>query len=213
LQLKSPSNIYNTLLIAHTENATDDYDQDYDAELFSIGQDSFYTEVDAFKLQIDARPLFQSSQIIPLSTQYSEDGIYTIVLQKPEGVFESLQDIYLRDKLLDVVVNLKVKGYNFLTNAGIVQGRFEIVYEPKNTLGLFENYNNAVGVIRDGENFIIQSSSIIHDVEVYDASGRLMQKVEANKNQVLIDGSLLNTGVYFLKIHSNSGSIFKKVRK
>jgi len=213
LQLKSPSNIYNTVLIAHTENATDDYDEEYDAELFSIGQDSFYTEVDAFKLQIDARPLFQSSQIIPLSTQYSEDGIYTIVLQKPEGVFESLQDIYLRDKLLDVVVNLKVKGYNFLTNAGIVQGRFEIVYEPKNTLGLFENYNNAVGVIRDGENFIIQSSDIIHDVEIYDASGRLMQKVEANKKQVLIDGSLLNTGVYFLKMYSNSGSVFKKVRK
>ena len=77
-----------------------------------------------------------------------------------------------------------------------------------------ETNSNSLNVYGDGQDFIVSSSSkIIDEVEVFDISGRLMQKVKANATKVLIDGNALVSGVYLLKIKRSNEIISKKIIK
>lgn len=53
IKLVAPNNVANTILLAHLDNATNDYD----AELLTVGDDSFYSKLNAQKLQIQVRTI------------------------------------------------------------------------------------------------------------------------------------------------------------
>jgi len=129
VKLVSPGNVTNTILLAHMDAATNGYDADYDADLLTVADDSFFSKLDTHKLQIQAKTSFNDQEMIPLGVKYALDGTYKIVLADKEGVFANGQKIYLHDKLSNTYTDLTQGNYTFQGIKGLDETRFEIVYK------------------------------------------------------------------------------------
>ncbi|UQB68746.1 T9SS type A sorting domain-containing protein [Epilithonimonas zeae] len=210
VKIVSPYNIANTILIAHMDGATNNYDADYDADLLAVGDDSFYSKVNAQKLQIQARnnPL-NNEDVIALGTKHAMSGLYKISLGNREGIFAGSQKIYLRDKLTETYTDLTIQDYSFNANQGIDDNRFEIVYKNKEVLGSESIGKSDFLVYRDGNNFVVKSSNNLGKVELYDVTGKLVQSRYSSDKEVKFDSSVLISGVYIIKAE-NSGNIRTK---
>lgn len=216
IQMISPKNLVNTIAVIYTENASNQFDT-FDSELGSLGSDAIYSFADSStsKLGIQGKqyPLI-NTDVVPLGTKYFENGTYTIGLAQNEGVFANGQYIYLRDKLLNVITNLTEGAYEFTTTKGIEENRFEIVYKPGSTLVTTNPTKGQLQVYRSGEYFMVKSTdSKIDEVEVYDAAGRLYQKVKGGTTEVRINATALANGMYVLKIKRNTETSSKKIIK
>ena len=214
LKLTSPFNIVNTILVAHMDGATNNYDADYDADLLSIGDDSFYSKLNTQKLQIQARnnPL-NLEDIIPLGTKYSTTGTYKISLGKSEGLFSSNQQIYLIDKINNTYTDLTAQDYTFTANKGIDDARFEIVYKNKEVLGTDALAKSDFVVYKDGNYFVVKSSKNLGRVELYDISGRLVQSNKTSDKEIRLDANVLPSGVYIVKAENSGITRTKKIIK
>lgn len=215
LNLKSPSNINNTILVSYVPGATDGYERLYDADLIVLGSDAFYSINGSAKLAIQGRryPL-NTKDIVTLGTKYYETGDYTITLGEKEGLFNSGQAVYLKDKKLNQIVNLTEQGsYRFAASKGIDETRFEIIYQD---LSSFETVGKNVGtvsVIKDeSELIVIDTKENITAVDVFDASGKLIASLSGNKSkEVKLSTVGFVKGVYILKITYEKGTTTKKV--
>ena len=211
VKLVSPENIVNTILVAHMDGATNNYDANYDAELLTVGDDSFYSKLNTQKLQIQARSnLMNNDDIIPLGTKYAANGNYKIHLERKEGIFETDQKIYLKDKLTNTYTDLTANDYSFAANKGTDENRFEIVYKNNEVLGTNIQSHSEFEVYKEGTNYIIRSSKSLGKIEVYDTSGRLLINSSTKEKAITIDASALPNGLYIIKAE-NSGDI--KTRK
>ena len=209
LKLISPQNIINTILIAHMDEATNNYEGDYDADVLVVGDDSFYSKVDAHKLQIQARASFTDVDMVPVGTKYSANGIYKISLENREGIFMNNQNVYLKDKLLNTITNLKEKDYSFTANKGTDETRFEIVYKDNVVLASDSVIKSEFEVYKSNGDYIVKSSKPLGKIEVYDTSGRLMMSAKTKETSFRLDGSVLINGIYVIKAE-NSGDIRTK---
>ena len=214
VKLISPYNIVNTILVAHMEGATDDFDQDYDAELFSIGDDSFYSKLDARKLQIQARNNPVSiNDVVRLGTKYSANGNYKIKLGNREGIFKTDQKIYLVDKLLNTYTDITNQDYSFTANKGTDENRFEIVYKENQVLGTDSANKSQFEVYRDGTEYVISSSKVLGKIEVYDVAGRLVISQKTVNKNIRLDASALINGIYIIKAENSGDVRTKKIIK
>ena len=176
--------------------------------------DGIYTLVDEHKLAINGKSKFEVTDKVNLGLNMFASGNYTISLGEREGIFANGQNIYLKDKQTGTVTNLSEGSYSFMANAGETTGRFEIIYQPETILGTDGSAKDEVKVYRDGQEFVINSSTKkITGVEVYDTSGKLILKCSTNQSEVRLDGSHWINGVYVLKIHRNGQITTKKVVK
>lgn len=214
VKLISPENIVNTILVAHMDGATNNYDANYDAELLTVGDDSFYSKLNTQKLQIQARnnPL-SNDDVIPLGTKYAANGTYKISLGSKEGIFESDHKIYLKDKLSNTYTDLTIQDYAFSAVIGSDDSRFEIVYKDNAVLGTDSNTKSDFTVYRDGESYVIKSSKSLGKIEIYDTSGRMLITSSAKENTAKIDASSLTNGVYIIKVENSGDLKTKKVIK
>ena len=215
LNLKSPSNINNTILVSYIQGATDGYERLYDADLLVLGSDAFYTTNGTAKLAIQGRkyPL-SSDDVVTLGAKYFETGNYTITLKDKEGLFTTGQAVYLKDKKLNKLINLSEEGkYTFSASQGTDETRFEVIYQD---IVSFDSANRSAGnvsVIKDEvEVVVIDTVEDITAVDVFDASGKLVRSVSGkNSKEIRVGTSGLIKGVYILKITSNKGITTKKV--
>ena len=212
IRMISPNNLVNTQLVGYIDGATNGYEQDYDAEAFDTSSDMFYSVLEGKKLLIQGKDAaFTDEDIVPLGANFFSSGQYRIELENPEGIFVGSQAIYLKDKLLNIYTNLKEGGYVFATNAGLAEGRFEIVYQPNATLGNSESGVSGIQVYRSSGDFVVKSSgSNIKEVEVYDMSGRLIRKIKGHGQEVVVPAQLLNSAGYVLKIFMSDNQIFTR---
>ena len=95
------------------------------------------------------------------------------------------------------MANSLVASYTYIP-AGVNEHEINVSVYPNPTTGQFRIQNSE---------FRIQS------VEVYDVFGKLISSTEVNDNDVTIDVSNYNNGVYFTRIHTDEGTVTKKVVK
>lgn len=215
LNLKSPSNINNTILLSYLPGATDGYERLYDADLLMVGSDAFYSINGASKLAIQGRryPL-NPNDIVTLGTKYYETGDYSIVLGEKEGLFNGDQVIYLKDKKLNKVVNLTEEGsYKFAASKGLDETRFEVIYQDLSSFETANKNAGTVNVVKDeSELVVIDSRDNIKNVDVFDASGKLITSLSGNNSkEIKLSTVGFVKGVYILKITSEKGITTKKV--
>ncbi|WP_374442493.1 T9SS type A sorting domain-containing protein [Epilithonimonas sp.] len=206
LKLVSPENVSNMILLAHLPETTNNYDADYDADLLTIGDDSFYSKLNTQKLQIQARAILNEQDVIPLGVKYSMNGTYKIILSDKEGVFASGQSIYLHDKLSNTYTDLTQSGYSFQGSKGLDETRFEIVYKQSSVLGAGDAAKSEFIVYRDGSDYVVRSSKHLGKIEMYDTSGKLLKTLKTDDTVMKINMTGIVEGVYILKVE-NSGEV------
>jgi len=210
LTLTAPNALVNTILIGYIPGATNDYETDFDGELFAVGSDSFYSILGAKKLAIQGKSnYFTIDDKVGLGNIYSQNGNYKISLKNPEGIFNGNQTVYLKDKLLKKTIKLNDGAYTFQAVKGTDITRFEIVYKEEEFLGTGSVTKSDFEVFRDGTDYVINSSKTLGQIQVYDAAGRLVIRYKTLNKSLRINTSALINGVYIIKAE-NSGDIRTK---
>ncbi|MCY0971020.1 T9SS type A sorting domain-containing protein [Chryseobacterium wangxinyae] len=209
LKLNSSYNTNNTIAVAYLNSASDAFDQ-YDSKAIGMGSDAFYTMADAQKLVIQGKAGFDITDIVSVGTKHFQNANFTISLVQKEGIFNNGQAIYLHDKDSGTYTNLQNAEYSFTNNAGEFANRFEIVYKL-DVLATAETTRNSFEVYREGDDFFVRNDKNIESVEVFDAAGRRVLKINSNAKLVRI--KIDAKGVYFLKAVSAGKEYSKKIIK
>ena len=201
LNLSNSQNKFRQTLIGYVAGATNELDRLYDGTTFTSNEINIYSLVNDSKLVIQGKALpFDQNDVVPVGYSITTAGDYTIAIDHMDGVFENNQTVYLKDKLLNVVHDIKTNAYSFATAAGTFDNRFEIVFNA-NTLGTGDlEGNNAVAYVKDNQ-LHIESVVNIKEIVIYELSGKKINTITNND----LDTSLSTAfnypnGVYIIKV-------------
>jgi len=213
LELKTPLNFVNPILIGYVKGGTNNFELDYDAPLLVEGADAFYSILKSKKLAIQGRKYpFNGNDKVVLGAIFYETGMHTISLSKKEGEFANGQPIYLHDKKEGVFINLQKESYTFSAEKGEDKDRFEIVYDVTyKTLDTAENTKYGLRIYQADNHFVINADKVFERVNIYDISGKLLKTIEAGKKQIWVEKSILNTGTNIFSIIFADEMINKKI--
>lgn len=203
------NNKFNQILIGYIENATNSMDWGYDGKLFSTSTLTLYSILDDNKLTIQGRALpFSNQDVVPLGYTSLTAGNLKISIESLDG-FMTYQDIYLKDKLLNVMTNLKVNDYTFNTTAGTFNERFEIRY-VNDVLGVDVPTLSNVSMTIKNNHLLVKSKEVINNIVVYDILGKIIHsgKYISDYADIYLDSS---TQVVVVSVTTNSGNIKKKM--
>jgi len=166
-------------LLGYVETATNESDRLFDA--FANEKSSFkiFSLIDEEQLIIQGRKLpFDNNDKVSIGVSVPQDGLYKIALNTVDGLFlDPKQNIYIEDKLLNVIFNLKEAPYSFMINKGTNKDRFILRY-TKN--------DNAVELVNqltvyDNNVLTVESGKLkIKEIVIFDTLGKLL----LNKNNV-----------------------------
>lgn len=213
LQLLTPAKNFNTILIGYVKGATNDVEKGYDSSPHSKTSDMFYSIANNENLVIQGRSNnFNIEDKVQLGAVYYEPGNYEISIAQVEGIFSSAQTIYLKDNKLNKTVNLSEGSYQFYSEAGEENNRFEIVFKPDSVLGTDNiSKNKETLIYKNAESIIVENNSNkITSVQVFDATGKLVASAKPNSNQFSIENSKFQKGLIIFKISLNGKIETKK---
>lgn len=214
LDITNTEGAFKQALIGYVESATNGIDRLFDGEMVDIGNAiTLYTMVDNTKLSIQGKQLaFDVNEMIPLGYKSTINSTYTINLADFDGLFEN-QNIYLEDTYLNVIHDLKVSPYTFVTESGTFDSRFRLRYTNsalatnnpvfnENTVVVYQN-NSGLNINSGTENMV--------NVTIYDVRGRILASQKQIGNTATVFTTLPTTQqVLLVKIEGENGGIVTK---
>ncbi|WP_397363951.1 T9SS type A sorting domain-containing protein [Olleya sp. R77988] len=227
VNLTSDNGIFNQILIAYVNGATDGKDSmSFDAKrtIYNETAAEIYTsipnETDRFAIQGKSTGSLTIDEVIPVgfNTQISDPTIYTFSIAQLEGQFFDTNTVYLIDYLNNSIHDLSASDYSFTSNVGEFDSRFEIVFNP-NSLSTSDYTTNNVdlSIIELSDNqvqFSITNSLTIKSIKIFDLLGKEIYNFKCNNATEIINLDNLSQSLYFAKVKlSNGQEITKKAIK
>ena len=227
INLTTDNGAFSQILVGYLENATNDYDGMYFDALKNGSVESntsIYTRIDgiekAFAIQGKSLTSLSMDEIIPLgfNTYISAPTIYTLSIAQVEGTFMNENEIFVVDKLLNTIHNLKASDYAFTSDPGTFEDRFDIVFRA-DALSIDDSIfdANALIITELSEKEVqikVGANHTISNVEILDVLGRLIYSFNGNSSIEVYDISKLSKAAYIAKVTlSNGQTISKKAIK
>jgi len=227
VDLKSNTGIFNQVLVAYVDGATDTNDGcHYDAtrNLSSGASAIIYTTITdnltkKFAIQGKAPESLTDAESIALGFFTSESNTtqYSISIPKKQGSFLSERSIFVKDNLLNIYHDLTVSDYTFTSEVGEHNSRFEIVFRSETLNVASNNYENDLEVTELNNSVIefkMADHTNINSISLYNILGQLVTNTESNTTVTTINSALLAKGTYIAKVElSNQVMITKKLIK
>src|SRR5690606_32516683 len=214
LNLSNEEVVFNQILVGYIDNATQGVDTGIDAEMFAYEGNALYSIIENSdeNYVIQGRSLpFTDSDVVALGFRAVNAGSFTISLDNVDGLFaEGNTTIYLKDNFTQTQHNLNSGAYNFVSDEGIFDTRFEVVYQTTMSV---ENpvTNNANWVVYNQENgYQIQTQRFeLQNVTVFDLLGRTIYtaKAEGTGHNIPALGA---DSVYIVKITTTDNVVLSK---
>ena len=228
INLTSDNGVFNQVMIGYATGATNTFDGiGYDAPknlsttapsiLYSIieGNDKKFAIQGRDPLTLDENEVLK----IGFKTTIDISTIYTLSIPQLEGDFLNNNPIVLKDNLLDTSHDLKNGDYNFTSEVGEFNDRFEIVFSSaslsnddllasEKKLSIVEQSNGDV-------QFKLASNSLqMKNIQIIDLRGRTIYNFDVNKNDSIHQLSALSQSPYIAKVTlNNNQTITKKAIK
>lgn len=207
------SSVFNQMMVSYMTGATQGIDAAIDGRYFNDSTTALNSLVNNEEFAIQGRSLpFDASDVVPLAFKSAAAGNYTIALDQVDGLFTGgAQAIYLKDNLTSTEHDLSTGGYNFATEAGTFNNRFEIIYQSQLGISNPSFTADAVIIYRQNNDFVVNTGSVVmSSVRVFDIRGRLLQeKKSVNASQTNINAGLTNE-VLLVQITSEDGAVVTK---
>ena len=199
---------YNQILIGYMDGATQNYDNQIDGRPLDTSKSMLYSVInnEPFVIQGKSNP-FMVEDIVPLGLKVLNPGNYKIEIDSTDGVFSN-QTIYLKDKFTNITHNLSAGTYNFNSDAGTFDNRFEIMYQNE-TLGIGDNNitETEIKIFTNEEGITVLASENIKEVTVYNVLGSVLYE---NKNvaskELLIQNILASKQALIIRIIDTNGN-------
>jgi hypothetical protein len=214
LDIANTNGATSQMMYGYIESATAAYDRGFDGELNSANpQVAIYTKLNDTKLTIQARDLnFNVADEIPLSYSNAISGDMVIALPSFDGFFVN-QEVYLEDKALNIIHDLKASNYQFYTEAGTFDDRFVLRFN-NGTLGVVDaNFNeNTIKVYKNTNGLHVDSGTIdMETIKIFDVAGRLLVASEKVNATTRVFTTLPKTNqVLLVQVTSKDGIVVTK---
>lgn len=185
LNLSNNNGGFSQILVGYAEGATLGWDRGLDGETLAGNAVKFYSLMSDKKLTIQGRPWpFAQEDIVPLGFKATANNTYSIGIDHFDTQFEN-SNIYLEDRTLNIVHNLKLAPYSFTSTVGTFDNRFVLRY-TESTLGNDDvsAVENAVVVYTNEKLKVNSTLEPIKEVVIYDVLGRILvngKKVDSNE--------------------------------
>jgi hypothetical protein len=199
-------------LIGYVSGATNDMDRQYDGESFDANEYvDFYSIVNNKNLVIQGRAVpFDSDDKVILGFKTTIAGEFTVKINQVDGLFAT-QEVFIEDKMLNKIHDLKKAEYTFTTEKGTFDDRFVLFYAVKKavtTTSKEEGVNKSVLVATTEKEIRITSTSTIDAVRLYDLSGKeIFNKQKINSTELNIRTVRRGSTVYVVKIKLENGQV------
>ncbi|MBU2939715.1 T9SS type A sorting domain-containing protein [Lacinutrix sp. C3R15] len=215
LDLITPNNTANSILVGYVEGATNNKDKLYDAYELSETSARFYSIIEDEEMAIQGKALpFQDTDTVPLGIEIPQNGNYTIAINSVDGLFETTnQTIFLEDTYTNTIHNLRINPYSFNINTGIYNDRFILRYTDQ-SLSTNDFDLNALEILAPNNKYIKVKSgnNTIETVIVYDLLGRaLINNQNVNANEFIINNFKFSEGAHIVKVILLNGK--QKIQK
>lgn len=214
LNLISQSGSFNQILVGYVDGATNGWDRSYDGVKFGDGTGtSFYSVLHDKDLVIQGRPTpFSEYDVVRLGYTSTMQEAFSLRIDHFDELFQN-QEIYVEDKELHVIHNLKESPYNFRSGIGTFNRRFTLRFTDISSGARFsaDNDESNVTAFVSEKNLVIEASHNITAVDIYDISGKLISNVVLfEKNRNYSTNFYYAEGVYLVKIKLENGFVATK---
>jgi hypothetical protein len=176
LLLSNSSGAFRNMMVGYIEGATNGYEDMYDGVSFTSNNIDFYSILKDKKLVIQGRGLpFDNADEITLGYKAPQAGVYQITLNGTDGMFtKGSIPVYIRDKALNTYHNLRDGAYNFKTQPGTFNDRFELVFAQETpTYDRNDTIENDISAYGADKSIFVSSKELkIKTIEVYDILGK-----------------------------------------
>jgi len=218
LNMENSVGMFSQQLLCYFDETTVDYDQGYDGSVSESGNYvSFYSLINDGTYRIQGRDSFNKKDQVRLGYFSAVAGVFNINIDTKEGIFTNKEPaIYLEDKLLNVVHDLKQAPYSFTTEKGTFNDRFVLCYTKKNKgVPEIEDIDSQESrVLVSGKDKQIKISSLketIDKVLIFDVAGiQIYQKTNVNSNELIIANLVLSHQVIVVKTVLQNGLMINK---
>lgn len=223
LNLTSDNGVFNQILVAYVDGATDGNDGSaYDAPRF-LSSGSAAMIYSTIANETDTKYAIQGKAISSLNTQESiaigfytsitEATVYTFSIAKKQGDFMSNNPVFIKDNLLGITHNLIESDYAFTSNTGNFMDRFEVVFSAE-TLGTNDESLQDGIVIKelnkDSIEFSSNSAEKIETVHLYNIEGKRIYDKKINNVNGVINVSHLSVGAYVAQVAFENGAMISE---
>lgn len=215
LNLENADGMFSQQLVGYFDNTTLGHDNGYDGLVSdAVNCVSFYSFINEDTYRIQGRAAFNEKDQVRLGYFSAVAGTFNINIDSKEGIFnQSDTGIYLEDKLLNAIHDLKQGPYSFTTEKGTFNDRFVLRYTNKAETGKSFNIQENVVLVSNKNRQIEINSSVetINKVQMYDLSGRLIyQKRNVNTYELAISNLVENHQILLVKIVLQNGQTVTK---
>lgn len=211
LNLSNTQSLVGQTMIAYMENTSLDFDAKYDGKYINDSQTALTSLLNNQEYAVQARGLFTAADVVPMSFKTGAAGTFTISLANVDGLFETEEEIFLKDNLAGIEHNLRNSAYQFTSDSGVFGSRFEVVYQSTLGVTIPEFANQTIVFAKDNNLNVQSSSSIIKGIQVYDVQGRLVLEVkDINSSTYTTALNQISNGVLLVKVSAENGQTTTK---
>ena len=206
LNLTGSSSSFSQMMLAYSDEATNDYDNGYDSVRIPVsGFSTLSSLIGVGNYAIQTRSGFDSADVVPLNITNNSDSTLTISLFNPQGTFSNGNaNVYLHDKYLSLYHNLSNESYSFVMPNGSDSERFEIVYSSPTLDNNDFAISKAIAVLNEGT-LNIQSTEPMEAISIFDITGRKIYSYSVSNSTVFNIPFYHPQAVYIVKINMSSG--------
>ncbi|NUY80791.1 immunoglobulin domain-containing protein [Flavobacterium sp. MAH-1] len=207
LNLANTQGAFSQILVGYAEGATNARDRNFDGETFAGNAVTFYSTIEDVRLTVQGRALpFETSDLVPLGYKATVAATFTVGVDHLDGLFET-QNVYLEDKLLNVIHDLKSAPYSFASAVGTFNDRFVLRYTNEQLgVGDHELQDGVVAFISDDKLFAQASLDII-SIEIFDVNGKKITTYEPQGNTFESSFNFAQ-GIYIAKVKLSDDNEF-----
>jgi len=223
INLTSDNGVFNQILVGYVKGATNNFDGSYfdtPRNLSTSNASILYTTIESankkYAIQGKAENNLNQDEVITVGFKTTIDvpTIYTLSIAQLEGDFLNNNPIYIKDNLLNTLHNLKSSDYNFTSDIGEFNERFEIVFN-EDALSLsnqaIDNNDLSIIELRNGNVQFKWSGNLkIETIKIIDLQGRMLYNLITNNTNNTFNLSHLSQAPYIAKVTLSDGYVISK---
>lgn len=213
LDIIDSNNKSDRTLVGYVEGATYAKDRMFDA-VTGVGSPvmKIYSLIDDNKMTVQGRSLpFDVRDKVQLGVYVPTTGLYSIGISAVDGLFDGSQEIYLEDKELNIIYDLKQASYSFYATAGQINERFVLRYTNQ-ILEQEDFTNNNDLVVYANDDIIINHNNVkLKSVVVHNVLGQVLyNKEKINNNNLNISEISKSNQALIIKVTTEENQEFTR---
>ena len=217
LDIVDSNNASDRTLIGYVDGATYGNDRMFDAVTNVLSGMKIYSIIYNDRMTINGRSLpFENQDKVQLGVKTTSGGMFSIAISAVDGLFvNQTQDIFLEDKELNIIHNLRQSAYSFyMPTKGELNERFVLRYtDERLSVDEIAIIDNTVLVISGDVLEVISNKETLQEIVVYDVLGRkIFSKKNINSKNIELPQIQKSNNTLFVNITlENNSKIIKKV--